>query len=115
MTSSAARLAYGPVWPKPDTEARTEVLDDHVGAVDEAQKGVPAAGVLEVDDDAAFAPVDAGEVCAARLAVASGEERAVAPGLIAPGLLDLHDVCAEVGEGHRAVGPGENPGEVDDA
>src|SRR5262249_8862294 len=49
-------------------------------------------------------------------ALSLDERRPPAPGIVAlPGLLDLHDVGPRVRQGLRAVRPGQDPGEVDDA
>src|SRR5712692_10203367 len=67
--------------------------------------------MLQVDRDAALVAIDRGEAQAhAVLALAE-----VAHVVAAAGPLDLDDVGAEVGEHHRAVGPGDDAREVEDA
>jgi hypothetical protein len=67
--------------------------------------------MLQVDGDAALVAVDRGEAQGhAVLAIAE-----VAHVIAAARSLHLDDVGAEVGEHHRAVGAGDDPGQVEDA
>ena len=93
-----ARVALrqdGVVEAQPAHGARRQVLDDHVRAVDEPEECVAASGHGQVECDAQLSAVDAHEVGA--LAV---DEGAAGAGAVANlGLLDLDDLCAEVGQG----------------
>ncbi|ALE78229.1 hypothetical protein WY02_07050 [Pseudonocardia sp. AL041005-10] len=83
--------------PEPLHRARTEVLHDHVGAVDQRQERGAAPLVLEVEDDGLLVAVEPQERGA--LAV---EERARRPGRVAGARwLDLDHPGSEVGELHR--------------
>ncbi len=66
--------------------------------------------MLELEGDAALVPVHRGED-GAHPAVAAERTQVVA----AAGALELDHVGAEVPEQHRAVGTGDDPGEVEDA
>ena len=97
---------------EPLRAAGQEVLDDDVGAQRESPHDVLAAGIAQVDRDAALAAVHAHEV--RRLAAREG--RAPGAGLVAlAGPLDLDDLGAEVGQQHRAVRPRQHAGQVEDA
>ena len=86
---------------EPVLHARTQVLDEHVGAVDEREEGVEPSGGFEVERDRALVAL---------------EVRAVGPADVARRrVAHLHDVGAEVGELADAGGPGPRPREVDDA
>ena len=88
-----------------------EVFDEHVGARDEPIERGSALRLLEVERHALLVAVDAHEV----RALARLERRTPAACIVAlAGLFDLDDPCPEVGEKHRAVRPGEHPGEVED-
>ena len=65
--------------------------------------------MLEIQRDTLLATVDTREV----EAVAVGE-RAHGPSLVTIRTFDLDDPSAQIGQGHRAKGPGEDPGEVQD-
>ncbi len=128
------RFAYGPSWPKPVTRVITsrglrssnvrgreaealeragpEVLDEHVGVVDERQQHVAVGVVLEVEDDRALVAID--ELPPQAFAVARVAPCQAAEG-VAVGALDLDDVGAEVGEVASAVGTGEHGRQVEDA
>ena len=127
------RFAYGPSWPKPVTRVITsrglrasntsgaeaealeragpEVLDEHVGIVDERQQDVAIVVDLEVEDDRALVAVD--ELPPQAFAVARVAPCQAAQG-VAVGALDLDDVGAEVGEVAGAVGAGEHGRQVED-
>ncbi len=94
-----------------------EVLDDHVGAGEEASKNGRAIGLLEVEPDAPLVAVD-GEVIGSgsrAIGLVADPWRSPAARRVALRRLDLDDVGPEVGQQHRAVGPGENRRAVDDA
>ena len=88
---------------EPLGDAGPEPLDQRVGPLDQAQHGLDALGVLEVDADRAPAPVE--DVGRRRRRVAA---RHVA------GAVDADDVGAHVGEHHGAERAGTDPGELDD-
>ncbi len=95
--------------------AGAEVLDQHVGAVDQATEHLEALLLLEVDHHAALAAVDALEVAAVGAVPAGlGRERGHLARAVAAGRLDLHHVGALVGEQHRAERPGEHLRQIDD-
>ena len=96
---------------QPVHRAGREVLHDDVDLLDEAEEERLALGVAEVDGDRALAAVDAEEVAAPAVLVGAGGAGDVA----ARRALDLDHVRAEVAKDHRGVGPGEDPGEVEDA
>jgi len=90
--------------------ARSPVLEDDVGARGQPPGDGAAVGGLEIDRDRPFVAVEGHE----RRGF-TGHVRPHGPGLVAlAGTLDLHDVGAEVGQDHRAVGPGELTGEIED-
>src|SRR4029079_11534569 len=101
------------VIPEPEAlhRAGSEVLDDHVGARDERVEDSPRARVLQIERDALLVAVDAEEIGA----FAANEWRAPGAGIVAPPrLLDLDHPRPEIGQLHRAVGPGEDSREVED-
>ena len=128
------RFAYGPSWPNPVTRVitsrgfrveqsvgrqaealertRPEVLDEHVGLVEEREEDVAVGGDLEVEDDRALVAID--ELPPQALAVARVAPRQATKG-VAVRVLDLDDVGAEVGEVARAVRTGEHGRQIDDA
>ena len=98
------------VEPEPRQAPRLEVLDEDVGPPGELAGRRPVVVVLEVQRHRALVAVDPEVV--RRDAVA--HRRAPRPGVVAAGRLDLDHLGAEVGEEHRRVGAGEDPGEVGD-
>ena len=89
--------------------AGDKVLDEDVEVVEQFQKCLLVAFVLEVQDDALLAPVDAHEIGA--LAV---YERPRAPGHVSSlGALHFNNLSPEVGKDHRCIGTGEHPGKVE--
>ena len=91
--------------------ARPQTLDEHVGAVDEAEYDFAAAVVSEVDGERALARVRGEEHRAFSL-----EERwTPRAGVIAAEWLHLDDVRAERGEQLRGRRPREGGREVEDA
>ncbi|GBD12969.1 hypothetical protein HRbin24_00990 [bacterium HR24] len=91
--------------------AGREVLHHHIGLLDQPQKEVSAGGALQVDADAALAPVHREEV--GGLVVQVGARGA---GHVAVGrALDLDDVGAQVAQHHAGERPSQDPGEVQDA
>src|ERR687895_2042466 len=102
-------VPYGLVAdPEAVHHAGTEVLDDQVAVPRHPQKGGPATGVLEVHRHAALAAVGHRE----RVALAvdlGGESSRIVPGA---GLFQLDDVGPQLGENHRAIGPGQEAGEI---
>ena len=77
--------------------------------VKQFQKCLLVAFVLEVQNDALLAPIDAHEIGA--LAVHEGPR---APGHVsALGTLHLNHLSPEVGHDHRCIGPGEHPRKIE--
>ena len=99
------------VEPEAGQPAGPEVLDQRRrrGAAS-SRRERDVVGVLEVERDRALVAVDAEVV--GRDAVA--HRRHPGAGVVAGRALDLDHLGAEVGEQHRGVGPGEDPGEVGD-
>ena len=94
---------------QPLRPADLEVLDHHVRGRAQLERQRPALLVGEVERAAALAAVDRQVVGG----LACGERRAPAARLVAAlRALHLHHVRAEVGQHHRAVGPGEHAREV---
>ena len=98
------------VEPEARQAAGLEVLDEDVGATGELVGEAAVLLALEVEGDGALVPVD-GEVVGRGLAA---HRRHPAAGVVTARGLDLDDLGAEVGEEHRRVWPGEDPGEVGD-
>ncbi len=95
--------------PEPLRHAGQEVLDDHVGAARELEGQPGAVGLLEIDRDAPLVAVDRRER-GAHLAVAAQRAQVVATA----GPLQLDHVGAQVAQEGRAVGPGDDAGEIED-
>src|SRR5262245_16937770 len=95
------------VWRKPrvvETElcqsARPEVFNEHVGLRHESAEQVAPFGMLEIERDALFVPVDAEKVRALTL----NERRSPTARVVSLSrLLDLDDARAHIGEQHRAI------------
>ncbi len=85
-----------------------EVLDEHVGVLDELADEVGSGGLLEVDDDRAFPAVVVREDAGHPALVGAEESHDVAES----GRLDLDDVGSLVGEHHRGERPGDHHREV---
>lgn len=86
-------------------------MEEDVGAFDQAGERVEVAGLFEIEDDAALAAVEPGEVggeAAQRAIVAAGEIAAIGP-------LDFDDIGAYIGELARAKGRGDGLLERHDA
>ena len=97
---------------EPGQRAGLVVLDEDVGPVGERPRDPEVGLVAEIERDRALVAVDRLEV--GRLPVRR-EGRPPRTGVVARSWpLDLDDGGAEVGEEHRRVGPGEDPGEVSD-
>src|SRR5690606_36047435 len=95
------------------------VLDDDVAVADEVAHRLLSGGAGDVEHDRALVAVGRQVVGGVRglapLAVRE-ERRAPAAGIVAAArLLDLDDIGAEVAEALAAPGPGEDPGQVEDA
>ena len=89
--------------------ARPEVLHQHVGPIDESEKGFPVFRVLEIKLHALLAAVHAGEVTA----LSARQKGAVLPGVVAAiGPLDLHHLGPQIGEHHGAERASQDPREV---
>ena len=90
--------------------AGPEVLHQDVGALEQGVEHPAAVRVLQVEGDALLVAVDAQEV----RALARLERRPPRAGVVPLArLLHLDDARAHVGEHHRAVGAGEDAGEVE--
>jgi hypothetical protein len=96
--------------PEPVHRARPEVLDQDVHAIDQAKTEVEAVGLLEVDRDAALAPVESEE----EACKPAGEGRSPAAAHVSGARFELVDLGAVVGQEQRAVGSGEGVREVED-
>ncbi len=92
-------------------DSRPEVLDDQVGVARQPQEDLASLVGLQVEGDAALAAVGHGAGVALPADLGLEATRVVA----GDGLLDLDDVRAELGQHHRGVGAGEEPGQVEDA
>jgi hypothetical protein len=91
-----------------------EVLDDHIGLLGQVLHDRLALGPREVDADALLAGVHPGEV-AALIGPAGLELQIVAPHVVALALaLDLDDAGAQIAEQARAVGSGQDAGQIQD-
>ena len=89
-------------------DAGAVVLDDDVSLLDHLEEELFALLRLQVQGDALLAAVDVGIVHAVVVLL-----RAHGAGVVALARhLDLDDVCAVVGEHHRAVRTGQNAGQV---
>src|SRR5262249_42737628 len=99
----------------PIHDARTEVLDQHVGAAHQAPHQRRAGLLADVDGEAALVAVQALEVEPADLRRKAARSVGVADAVAAPRLLDLDDVGAHVAEERRAPGPRRLMAHVDDA
>ena len=88
--------------------ARLEVLDEHVGAPRELVRRGQVAGIAQVERDRALVAVDAEVI--GRDAVP--DRRLPGAGVVAARALDLDHFRAHVGQQHRRVRPGQDPGEV---
>ena len=91
--------------------ARSVVLDQDVALPGEVEEELATIRRREVDAQAALVAVD-GHV---RGALVLGLDLHRAPLRVAARRLDLEDVGTEVGQHHRAVRPGEQLAEVEDA
>jgi hypothetical protein len=104
----ADRLVVKAVLGQP---ARLEVLHQHVGPAGQLTGQAAIALVGQVERDRPLVPVDR-QVVGGHAVL--GKRRHPRPGVIATGRLDLDHLGAHVGQQHRAVRPGEHPGEVRD-
>ena len=88
-----------------------EVVEEDVGAGEQAGEDVASFGLLEVEDDAAFAAVEPGEICGK----AVEDVIVVACEVAAIWALDFDDVGTEVGELAGAEGSGDGLLESEEA
>ena len=92
--------------------AELEIIDDHVGLLDQAGEHLLAGGHRHVQRHRALVAVGAEEIGG----LAGHERRSPAAGIVAAaGRLDLDDVGAHVAEHHGAERAGENAGEIEHA
>ena len=96
--------------PEPPHRPRPEVLDEDIARPDQPGERLPAPLRLEIEDDALLSPVHGEEVSA----LAAGERRAPAAGVVPGRGFDLDDLGPEVGEHHRRVRTGEHPRQIED-
>ena len=106
-----ARVQMLEAEPQAVERARPEVLDQDVGARQEALEQRAAARLLEIERDAEFGAVDGQEVAAFSLDKRRPPDARVVP---LAGILDLDHLGAEIGQRHRGVGPREYPRQVQD-
>ena len=92
-------------------DARREILDQHVGGLQQAAHHAGAAGLFEIDRHAALVAVHHQE---RRGLVPDLRRDHVAAVVAVRRLLDLDDVGAHVGEHERAGRPRHHVGEIDD-
>ena len=97
--------------PEPFERARAEVLDEHVGTVDQPEQHVAVGGVLQVERDRPLVAVD--ELPPQAGSVTGIAPRHVAQRIAAVRSLDLDDIGAEVGQVAGAVRSGDHGGEVE--
>ncbi len=90
--------------------AGAEILDQHVGLVEEPLEDGAVGLGLEVERDRLLAAVDRGEI--GRFAVAEGTVFARVVALARR--LDLDHARAHLGHQHGAIGPGEDARQIDD-
>jgi hypothetical protein len=103
-------VKIAPAVAEPLHRARTEVLDEHVGAREQALEERAVAGFVQVEREALLAAVHRLEVGGL-----AGDERTDAARVVAGrGALDLEDARAEVGEHERAVRTREDAREIED-
>ena len=89
--------------------AGCEVLDEHVGAREDAVQQRGIVGILDVGDQALLAAVEPDEIAGQALGGV-----VVAAGEIALGALDLDDARAGIGEAGAAIGRGDRLFQRDD-
>ena len=96
---------------EPPNGARAEVLDHDVGGVNQLPENLAAGVALEIQGKAALVPVDT-QVVGADVV----DERWSPGARVVPlaWLLDLDHLGAHVAQQHGAVGPGHDPGQIDD-
>ena len=107
-----ARAHRGVVEPEPVDGLRAHVVDEGIGALDEPHHGLQAAGILEVEHDAALVAV-VGEEDRTHSVLDRG--RSGATHRVAAGRLDLDHVRAEISEHLGRDGAEQDRGEVDDS
>ena len=91
------------------------VLDHRVDGIGKAQERGAISLGLQVEDDAAFVAIDAGEIAAVVTALAVLRMRAEKARHVAAWWLHLDHVCSQVGEQHGAERAGERLREIEDA
>ena len=96
--------------------ARPKVLDEDVRTGQEPPQDRCTLCLAKVEPDAPLRSVHSQVIRSGPGAfrLVADPRRPPAARRVALGRLDLHDVGAEIGEEHRAVGPGEDGGTVDD-
>src|SRR4029079_12548303 len=95
--------------------ARPEILDHHVGRLEQLAHDLLSIGLGEVERDALLAAVEGHEEVAFAIGAAGARTGAFARVVTAVGVLDLDDLGAHVREYLRAERPGDDAREVDDA
>ncbi len=105
-----ARAQALPVVAELRERARPEVLDQHVGAREQALEDCAVPSLFEIEIDRLLAAIHRGEVGGARGREGADRARIVA----AARALHLDHARAEIGEHQRAVGPREDARQIDD-
>src|SRR3989442_16014945 len=91
--------------------ARTKVLGHNIGSTDEIPESLYVPVRLEIENDTLLTVVGTQVV----RALPVGKRRSPLSHIIAPGRLDLDNLCPQVGQGHRTKGTTEHTRQVDDA
>ncbi len=100
---------------EPIENPRPEVLQEHVGPLDESAQQILALGRLEVGSDGLLVAVAGQEVRRHRVVVRAEKRRSPGAAVVAgDGALHLDHPGAEVAEHHRRVRAGQRPGQIDD-
>ena len=115
-----ARRKRRVIQPEPRQATRLEILDHHIGAVDQRAQTLQVARVIEVAGDAGLAAIGGVEIGGDRLhrAVGAGavdEGWAPSARVVALRGLDLDDLGAQIGQGLADPGAGQDARQLDDA
>src|SRR5205823_10710058 len=88
---------------EPFGDTRAVALDEHVGALDEAEHGLDPVAALEIDGDRTPAPAE--QIARRRHIVSLRNSNRP---------IDAHDIGAEIGQHHGGKRTGTDSGELDD-
>src|SRR4029453_11211320 len=91
--------------------ARPEILDEDVGALHQITQDVPPFRGLQIEREIPLVAIDHEVRCRFPTLVGRPGTRFVAR----PGVFDLDDIRAHVGQQHAAEGPGQDAREIEDA